>query len=55
MSWAQDLVSFSASQLTSREREALCARGVTDDQIEMFQIGYLNKSLPEGLPEEFLK
>jgi DNA primase len=55
MNWAQDLVSFSASQLTSREREALCARGVTDDQIEMFQIGYLNKSLPEGLPEEFLK
>jgi len=55
MTWIQNLIQFSTSQITSREREALWARGVTDDQIKLFQIGYLNKEFPIGIPEYFLQ
>jgi len=55
MTWPQDLVQFSTSKITDREREALWSRGVTDDQIKLFQIGCLNKELPTGMPEPFLQ
>jgi len=54
MTWALDLVKFSTSGLTKREREALWARGVSDEQIDLFQIGYLNKKLPKEVPDHFL-
>jgi DNA primase len=55
VSWADELVQFSAQQLTSRELEALWCRGVSDDQVALYQLGYLNQGLPEGLPEHFVK
>ena len=52
--WAQELVEYTKARLSDREREALWDRGVSDDQIEAFQIGYLNKQLPAGLPPHFM-
>ena len=56
MPWTDDLLAFSAGQLTPRLCESLYARGVTDEQIQHFQIGYVNKRLPtlEGA-DDFLK
>lgn len=45
---------LTASQLTERETTLLYGRGVSDDQINLFQIGYL-RTIPEGFPEEFLR
>jgi len=55
MSWVQNLAVFAASLLTDREREALLSRGVSNEQIDEFQIGYLNKDLPTGMPGHFLE
>lgn len=54
MNWMQDLAEFASNQLSEREREALLSRGVSYEQMELYQIGYLNKSLPVGLPSDFL-
>lgn len=56
MTWADALVRFSQDQLGDRERDALYARGVTDEQIRLFRVGYVNRHLPalEGA-EEFTK
>lgn len=56
MTWLDDLVSFSKGQLPDRAREALYARGVTDEQIEVYEIGYFNGRLPEGdFPDKFIE
>lgn len=55
MSWLDVLVEFAQSQVDDRVREELWARGVSNEQIETFQIGYLNKDLPEGLSEGFVE
>jgi DNA primase len=55
MSWLDILVEFAQSQIDDRVREELWARGVSNEQIERFQIGYLNKDLPEGLSEGFVE
>jgi DNA primase len=47
MAWLDDLVDFSASQLDDTSREALWSRGVTDQQIQLYRIGYLNRQLPQ--------
>lgn len=47
MTWMDTLVDFAAENLGEREREALWMRGVSDEQIESFQIGYLNVELPQ--------
>jgi len=54
--WIDDLVDFSASNLTERVCEELWSRGVSDAQIAEYRIGYLNKRLPqlEGA-EDFLE
>lgn len=55
MSWLSELVSFATKQIDERVLEALNARGVSDSQVELFQIGYLNKALPSlEFPEDFL-
>lgn len=54
MRWLDVLVDFACSNLTrERELEALWARGVTDEQIRAFKIGYVNVELPtlEGAKE----
>lgn len=60
MTWADELTSFAGSQVTDREREALYARGVSDEQIELFQIGYLRHANANYIPglvgaDEFLR
>jgi len=56
MTWADTLVGFAHDCLGEREREALWTRGVSDEQIDLFQIGHLNKKLPDmGAPNEFLE
>lgn len=55
MSWPEVLVEYAIQQMTTNEREALWSRGASDEQIDLYRIGYLNKALPEGLPEPFVK
>lgn len=38
---------FAQAQLPARVRESLWARGVSDDQIDSFKVGYLNGKLPD--------
>src|SRR4051812_13467368 len=33
----------------------MLSRGASDSQIETFQLGYLNRELPAGLPNHFLE
>jgi DNA primase len=46
MSWLDDVVEASFRGLRPRERSALQARGVSEDQIELYRIGYLDRKLP---------
>ncbi len=56
MYWLDDLVTHASTQLDDRVLDELYTRGVTDDQIKMYQIGYVNKVLPPAdYPIEFLK
>jgi hypothetical protein len=56
MQWLEQLVEYAEGRLGDREREALWMRGVTDEQITLFRLGYLNRDLP-GLdyPKDFLE
>lgn len=54
MTWVADLVEFSVAGLTSEIREELWLRGVSDSQMDLYQIGYLDRELPDGLPPHFL-
>jgi DNA primase len=56
MEWLEPLVRFAQEQLGDREREALWTRGVTDEQIELFRLGAINKKLPDlSYPKDFLE
>jgi DNA primase len=48
--WIETLVASAHERLDERVREALWARGASDDQIQSFQLGHLDGELPE-LPE----
>lgn len=53
--WLEQLVQVAQDQLGERQREALWARGVSDQQIQEFRIGYLDCVLPSiELPKAFL-
>ena len=54
MNWAEDLCAFAVAQLGVEQREALGARGVSDEQIDLYRIGYIDRILPVGLPEGFV-
>ena len=56
MTWVDDLVGFAQSNLTDAARDELHSRGVSDEQIELFKIGYLDRKLP-NLPgaDDFLR
>lgn len=47
MNWLDDFVEIARDRLSDREREALWTRGVSDQQIDLYQIGYVNQRLPE--------
>jgi hypothetical protein len=46
MQWIETLVERAHANLGDREREALWMRGVSDEQIDLFQLGYLDCDLP---------
>ena len=52
----EDFVKRTSASIPDRAREALWARGVTDEQIDLFQIGHLDGLIPEGeYPQHFLR
>lgn len=53
MSWMLGLVEFAASRVEERVRDALHARGVSDEQIARYRLGYLSGGLPEDVPDDF--
>lgn len=54
MEWLEQLTDFAQEQLGEREREELSKRGVTDEQIVLYRIGHLSKTLPSLQAQEFL-
>lgn len=55
MTWYDQLVEHACGQVDDRIAETLNARGVSDEQIREFKIGYLDKMLPPEMPEAFLR
>lgn len=55
--WLEDLIEFSHGQLDDRVRETLWGRGLSEDQIETFRIGWVGGSLPDHIefPQDFRK
>lgn len=55
MGWVDDFVAYAESQVDDRMREALYTRGVTDEQMALYRLGYFNRELPDlPYPKEFL-
>jgi DNA primase len=48
MRWLEMLVQFAHEQLGDREQEALWMRGVSEEQIELYQLGWLDRRLPDA-------
>lgn len=56
MEWLEQFVQFGQEQLGDKEREALWARGASDEQIKLFRIGCVHNKLPKlDFPEHFLE
>jgi len=56
VTWMGDLARSCAETLPESAREALWARGVTDEQIALYGLGYINRTLPPGdFPENFVQ
>ena len=56
MTWLDEFVAETGKSIPDRARETLWGRGVTDEQIVEFGIGYIDRNLPEiMLPEPFLR
>lgn len=56
MAWLDQFVEYACEQVHEEVIEALNTRGVSDDQIRDFRIGYLKRTLPPlDYPQEFLK
>lgn len=54
MGYLGDIAAHAHGHLPDRVREALWARGVSDQQVDLFKIGWLPGRLPEiEVPEEF--
>jgi DNA primase len=55
MAWLEDFADYACEQVHEGIVEALNLRGVSDDQIRDFRIGYLKRTLPPlQYPESFL-
>lgn len=51
-----DFVAACSQNIPDRVREALWTRGVTDEQIALYSLGYVARKLPDaGYPESFTK
>lgn len=46
MTWFEELTQYAQANLSDRVREALYCRGVSDEQVLSYRIGYLNQDLP---------
>lgn len=46
MNWLDNLTTYAQKSLGDREREVLWGRGVSDEQIETYRLGYLEDGLP---------
>lgn len=56
MTWLDDIVAYAEAQVDDRVREAYWSRGADDNQIKLYRLGYIDRSLPEvELPEDFLR
>lgn len=56
MPWLDELVAVTHKRLGERELDALAARGVSEDQIEAYGVGYLDRDLPTvDYPKAFLE
>jgi len=56
VTWLEDFVTVAGRDIPDRARETLWGRGVSDEQIETFGIGYVGRDLPEVmLPETFVR
>jgi len=55
VSWTDQLTAYAARNITDREREALLSRGVSEEQMLLYQIGHLTGELPEGMSKHFRK
>lgn len=53
--WLDDFVDAAARALDDRVLEALYARGVTDEQISAYRLGYVDRQFPVECPEAFMK
>lgn len=47
MKWLDPFVEIAHDRLDDRAREALWTRGVSDDQVELFRLGYVGNRLPD--------
>lgn len=47
MTWQEVLTDYAQTNLTERVKEALYGRGVSEEQIVAYRIGYLNHDLPD--------
>jgi DNA primase len=55
MSWLDEYVAAAHERLGEREREALWARGVSDEQIDLFKLGYVDRQAPIGASQDFVR
>lgn len=56
MTWLDDFAVYAAAGLNAQHRETLYGRGVSDEQMATFQIGYIDRHLPPlGGAEEFFQ
>lgn len=53
MTWMQSLAEYAASRVDERVQDALHGRGVSEEQIARYQIGYLQGDLPDAVPDDF--
>lgn len=51
--WIEDLVTAANQNMSEEAREALWSRGVTDHQIDLFKIGFLDNDFLVEVPEHF--
>jgi len=57
MTWSDDFVEYTCALVNDRVLESLNARGVSDEQVKLYNVGYVHHELPSGIdfPEDFLK
>jgi DNA primase len=56
MAWFDDFVKHAHREIPDEVVESLNARGMSDEQIELFSVGYVDKKLPPvECPPDFLK